>query len=203
MITRDLAVLGAKERIVDTVLRYLEDELGILQIRFGHDMKLRAPLADACFNVGRRIDEALLGAFPVVFIVEQIKPSIVTEDLTLGHNQALPEVVERVRVHHVDLPLRIRLIFSEPSDFYAFEWAGKKVTRAEWIQVGSEIYKGGLINVLSRHAADTNFIQDILIETDMAFSEVLTEQVDSMMLGGCLLELIIRQQVSVPFHRWS
>jgi hypothetical protein len=203
LINRDLSVLGAKARIIRAILEFLESELSVLQVRFGQDLKLRAPIAEACFNAGRRIDSVLLGAAPVVFIVEQIQPTRAIEDLSLGHNASAPEDLERVRVQHVDLPLRVRLVFSEPADFYAFEFAGKKVTRGEWIQVASELYKGAVINVLSRHAADKAYIQDLLIETDMAFSEVLTEGSDSMMLGGCMLEIVVRQQVSVPFHKWS
>lgn len=197
MIQRDRSTIKAKERIIEVVSEYLQGALFDLQVLLGNDLGLRAPVVEACFDFGRRIDMALLGRYPVVFCVEQIRPSVVVEDLSLGND---PD--ERVRCQHLALPLRVRLVFAERADFYAFSRAGRKVTREEWMQYASEVYRGALINVLSRYAVEGLVLHDLVIESDMAFQDVLTEQNDSMMLGGVLMEILIRQQVSVPFHRW-
>lgn len=202
MIQRDRATIKAKERIIATIIERFPAELVKLQADLGQDLSLNAPSPEACFDVGRRIDMAFLSQYPVVFIIEQTRPAVVLEDLTLNHGMDGAEV-EKVRCQHVDLPLRVRFVFSERADYYAFGRNGRKVTREEWMQYASEVYRGALINTIGRFAVEGEVLQDVVVESDMAFQDVLTEQSDSMMLGGVILDLVCRQECSVPFHRWS
>ena len=186
VVRKSLATQAAKERICFTLRTYLQEHLDNLTPA---DVELRAPVDEAYFLSGRRLDRELLGRFPVVCIIETVRPSVPARDLSaVGSEHGV----------QVELPIRVRLVFAAPTGYTPRLVQGKLQTREEYIEWVALLYQGAIIDALHARVRDNGAVQDILLESDWALADVLPET--QMEIGGTVMEWTIIQTASVPMQ---
>jgi len=186
VLKKSLATQAAKERIAFTLRTHMQTYLDALTPA---DVELLAPADDAYFLSGRRLDRELLGRFPVVCIIETVRPSVVARDLSaVGSEHGV----------QVELPIRVRLVFAAPTGYSPRQIQGKLQTREEYIEWAALLYQGAIIDALHARVRDNASVQDILLESDWALADVLPET--QMEIGGTVMEWTIIQTASVPMQ---
>ena len=188
-IAKRIATKTAMRRFVYAMREYLQSTLDEFTV---HDLK--APRDSAYFLAGKTLDRELLTAHPNLCIIEQ--PRRATEDYELT-------VQGGDRGVQVLLPLRVRIVFELPAHFSPGEVQGKVQTVDEWMTEVAQDYAGAVIDVISKHAPENYSVADARLESDLALTDVLPEQNDEILIGGCVLDWVVEQAAYVPAPAWT
>lgn len=185
-IRKSIATVEALRRIVYVLRSKLAEELAAIG---EPELRLAVPSSAAYYMTSKKIDGPLMARFPVVVVVEQPTPATTDMDLSQDGGEI---------VGISALPVRVRLAFLAPVSFTPLNVQGKVQEFEDFIFLCAERYKGAIIEALTAYAADDYTILEIAIVSDLSFNDVLPEQKGGVFVGGCIIDLIVTQEVSVP-----
>jgi|AKVG01.1.fsa_nt_gi hypothetical protein len=189
-IAKNIATTEAIRRLNFVLLEKLQSELDKFTVPSG----LRAPDPEAYHLSGERLSEDIIVEHGVVCLIEQVRESSVSADLTTKGTE---------RAMETRLPVRVRIVFEGPASFEPATVNRQQQSRSEYVQLASERYCGALINTVFAYAVDNYAIQDVTLTSDYSSSAFVPDVEDEVLIGGCIVEFRLLQSVFVPAHTYE